>query len=79
MPFDAVTSRLPGGMTAADWEALRGNIERIEDNRVVLDCSADRAKHDWRDEDRSRSLGEREDQGEMGPHILNRSFEGTYR
>ena len=30
MPFDAVTSRLPGGMTAADWEALRGNIERID-------------------------------------------------
>lgn len=56
-----------------------GNIDRIEDNRVILDCSADQAKQNWRDDDRSRSLNEREDQGEVGPHILNRSFEGTYR
>jgi hypothetical protein len=56
-----------------------GNIERIEDNRVILDCSADQAKQSWRDDDRSRSLNEREDQGEVGPHVLNRSFEGTYR
>ena len=33
----------------------------------------------WRDESRSRALFEREDQGEMGPRNLNRSFEGTYR
>jgi hypothetical protein len=56
-----------------------GNIDRIEDNRVILDCSADHAKQSWRDDDRSRGLNEREDQGEVGPHILNRSFEGTYR
>jgi hypothetical protein len=55
------------------------SIDRIEDNRVILDCSADQAKQNWRDDDRSRSLNEREDQGEAGPHILNRSFEGTYR
>ena len=56
-----------------------GNIERIENERVILDCSADQAKQSWRDDDRSRSLNEREDQGEVGPHVLNRSFEGTYR
>ena len=56
-----------------------GNIDRVEDNRVILDCSAEQAKQTWRDDDRSRSLNEREDQGEVGPHILNRSFEGTYR
>ena len=56
-----------------------GNIERIEDNRVILDCSADQAMQNWRDDDRSRALFEREDQGEVGPHMLNRSFEGTYR
>ncbi len=56
-----------------------GNIDRIEENRVILDCSADQARHNWRDDDRSRALSEREDQGEVGPHILNRSFEGTYR
>ena len=56
-----------------------GTIDRIEENRVILDCSAKQARQNWRDDDRERSLSEREDQGEVGPHILNRSFEGTYR
>ena len=55
------------------------DIDRIEENRVILDCDADEAKRRWRDESRSRALFEREDQGEMGPRILDRSFEGTYR
>jgi hypothetical protein len=46
---------------------------------VILDCSAEQARERWRDESRSRALFEREDQGEMGPRTLNRSFEGTYR
>jgi hypothetical protein len=46
---------------------------------VVLDCSADQARSRWRDESRSRALFERDDQGEMGPRMLDRSFEGTYR
>jgi hypothetical protein len=56
-----------------------GNVDRIEENRVILDCSAEQAKQRWRDEDRGRALFEREDQGEMGPGVLNRSFSGTYR
>lgn len=55
------------------------DIDRIEENRVILDCDADEAKRRWRDESRSRALFEREDQGEMGPRVLDRSFEGTYR
>ena len=55
------------------------DIDRIEENRIILDCTADEAKNRWRDENRSRALFEREDQGEMGPRILDRSFEGTYR
>jgi hypothetical protein len=55
------------------------DIDRIEDDRVVLDCSAEEAQRRWRDESRGRALFEREDQGEMGPRSLNRSFEGTYR
>lgn len=55
------------------------NIDRVEENRVILDCSADQARKNWRDESRSRALFERDDQGEMGPRILDRSFEGTYR
>jgi hypothetical protein len=55
------------------------DIDRIEGNKLILDCSADDARENWRDESRSRALFEREDQGEMGPRMLDRSFEGTYR
>ena len=55
------------------------DIDRIEGDRVILDCSADEARKRWRNEERSRALFERDDQGEMGPRVLDRSFEGTYR
>ena len=55
------------------------DIDRIEDNRVVLDLKADKARDRWRDESRERALFEREDQGRSGPGILDRSFSGTYR
>ena len=55
------------------------DIDRIEGDRVILDCSADQARSRWRDESRSRALFERDDQGEIGPRMLDRSFEGTYR
>jgi len=54
-------------------------IDRVEGDRVILDCSAEQARQRWRDESRSRALFERDDQGEMGPRMLDRSFEGTYR
>ena len=55
------------------------DIDRVEGDRVILDCKADEAKNRWRDESRGRALFEREDQGEMGPRNLDRSFSGTYR
>ena len=55
------------------------DIDKVEGDKVMLDCSADQAKKRWRDESRSRALFERDDQGEMGPRMLDRSFEGTYR
>ena len=55
------------------------SIDRIEGDKVILDTSAEQAKMRWRDESRDRALFEREDQGEAGPHILDRSFSGTYR
>jgi hypothetical protein len=55
------------------------DIDRIEGDRVVLDCSADQARERWLDESRSRALFEREDQGDMGDRVLDRSFSGTYR
>ena len=55
------------------------DIDRVEDNKVILDCTADEARHRWRDDSRGRALFERDDQGEMGPGVLDRSFSGTYR
>jgi hypothetical protein len=55
------------------------DVDRVESDRVILDCSAEQARERWRDESRSRALFEREDQGRAGPHILDRSFSGTYR
>lgn len=55
------------------------DIDRVEGDKVILECSADKARERWRDESRNRALFERDDQGEMGPRMLDRSFEGTYR
>jgi len=53
-------------------------IDRVEGDKVMLGMTADEAKRQWRDENRDRALFEREDQGEAGPGMLNRSFSGTY-
>ena len=52
-------------------------VESVED-RVVLNLTGEDARERWRVEDRSRALFEREERGRRGPHILNRSFAGTY-
>jgi hypothetical protein len=52
-------------------------IERV-DEKVMVNKSSTEAMAAWRDEDRNRALFEREDQGSEGPHMLNRSFSGTY-
>jgi hypothetical protein len=53
-------------------------IDRVEGDRVFLDLTAEQAKQKWRDESRERALFERDDQGEAGPGMLNRSFSGIY-
>ena len=53
-------------------------VERIEGDKVILDTTAAETKRNWRDESRQRALFERDDQGEAGPGVLNRSFSGTY-
>jgi hypothetical protein len=52
-------------------------IDKV-DERVTVNKSREEAMREWRDEERSRALFEREDQGSTGPHVLNRSFSGTY-
>lgn len=53
-------------------------IDRVEGDRVILDKPADEALKSLSSETRDRALFEREDSGEPGAHILNRSFSGTY-
>jgi len=48
------------------------------DGKVHLNLTAAEAKSGWRVEGRSRALFERESSGSNGPHILGRSFSGTY-
>jgi hypothetical protein len=52
-------------------------IDRVDEKVMVNKTSTD-AMAAWRDEDRNRALFERQDQGSEGPHVLNRSFSGTY-
>jgi len=53
-------------------------IDRVEGDKLILGMTAEEAKQRWRDDSRERALFEREDQGEAGPGMLNRSFSGTY-
>lgn len=53
-------------------------IDRVEGDRVILDRSADAARAASGDEVRDRALFERDENREPGPHILDRSFSGTY-
>ncbi|HEY5723308.1 MAG TPA: DUF2171 domain-containing protein [Allosphingosinicella sp.] len=52
-------------------------VETVED-KVTLNRSCDDARNEWRNEENSRALFERENSGSEGPHVLNRSFSGTY-
>jgi len=67
-----------------------GAVDRIEGDRVILSQSADEARRDLREERGFRERNERDQRGFIaqdrqqrteqsdGPHILERSFSGTY-
>jgi len=49
------------------------------DDKVTIDKTAEQAKEQWRDEENRRALFEpEENRSNDGPHILDRSFSGTY-
>ena len=52
-------------------------IDRVEGDRVILDKPAEEAKRQLYREARG-ALFDREEDREQGPHMLNRSFSGTY-
>jgi hypothetical protein len=54
-------------------------VDRIEGDRVILDQPAAEAKRRFPDVDRTSGLfRDQDEEGETGPHMLNRSFSGTY-
>lgn len=53
---------------------------RSVDDKVTITKSADEAQREWKDEERRTALfGDENREHETGPHMLNRSFSGTYR
>ncbi|MEA3039823.1 MAG: hypothetical protein QOE79_2336 [Sphingomonadales bacterium] len=52
-------------------------VERVDD-KVVLNKSAEEALGEWRNEERSGALFERDGEGGEGPRNLDRAFSGTY-
>jgi len=52
-------------------------VDRVDADRVILDQPAAEAKRRFLKADRS-SFFRDDDDGETGPHILNRAFSGTY-
>lgn len=53
---------------------------RSVDDKVTIGKSSDEAQREWKDEERRTALFSDEDrERETGPHMLNRSFSGTYR
>ena len=52
-------------------------IDRIEGDKVILDQPAEEAKSKLYRQDRG-AMFDRDDDRERGPHMLNRSFSGTY-
>lgn len=53
-------------------------IDEVGD-KVRLNLDAEEAMRRWQEEESKRALFERPGQGQDGPHVLNRSFSGTYR
>lgn len=54
-----------------------GWVDKVED-KVTINKTLEEATRQWRDEETSRALFERDDQGSDGPHALDRAFKGTY-
>ncbi len=59
-------------------EVSCARVDRVEGDKVILDQTAEEAKRHFQMESRDRGFFRDDDQRESGPHMLNRSFSGTY-
>lgn len=53
-------------------------IDKVDDGKVWLDCDAEEALDKLLNENRNRALFEDDQNRQDGPHMLDRSFSGTY-
>ena len=53
-------------------------FDRVEDGKLILDQPASQIQQSFEQQKRSRALFEDERPDDNGPHMLNRSFSGTY-
>jgi hypothetical protein len=72
-----ILARGDPGADGAHHGIPAGWVAKVDD-KVRLNLTAPEARTQWRVEGRSRALFEREASGSQGPHILGRSFSGTY-
>jgi hypothetical protein len=59
-------------------EVSCARVERVEGDQVILDQTAEEAKRHFQLESRDRGFFRDDEERESGPHMLNRSFSGTY-
>ena len=59
-------------------EVSCARVDRVEGDKVILDQTAEEAKRHFQLESRDRGFFRDDDDRETGPHMLNRSFSGTY-
>ena len=69
---------MPSFYPLRQWGAVPQDYMRTVEDKVVLNKSADEAKAEWRSEEENRAFFDRDERGSEGPHMLNRSFAGTY-
>ena len=76
---DRIILTKSGAMAGGHHHSIPCSWIQSVDERVTINKSAEQARQQWTDEENRRALFESEDQRrDDGPHILGRSFSGTY-
>ena len=78
LEFEKPLADLEGKAEELRALARKGEGVDLEKEAAALDRKAEDARAQFSSEDRNRALFERDDDRDPGPHMLNRSFSGTY-
>ena len=76
---DKIILTKSGAMAGGHHHSIPCSWIQSVDDKVTINKTAEQARQQWTDEENRRALFETDDQRhEDGPHILDRSFSGTY-